>query len=208
MLRRNLIACLVVIAGAGWLASRPQPTGPAGLQPSMAKWRGRRRRMNRRVRHVQYPRLHRRRRAAGRRARCGVPRWHRLRRGSNEVHGPRPLGARTTRRRLARAENSGMHWLFVPGTSATGTRSISATDLLTCVAGGIVAADPAYGANNGRGYRNAVLDAACGFASDRFDVLLTHIARRRSDRVQSRRAPRGDRSLTFRCRRRRCCLAT
>jgi len=174
MRRRNLIILIVLLAlaGGGWLASRPQPTGPA--QGSAIEGQAVHRDTPRGSFRIGTFNIHGCTGADGRRdiARVAECLADLDFAALNEVHGPRPwerddqaalLGGRL-----------GMQWLFAPA-----TRDWHCIDF----GNGLVTRMPVESweripltADNGRGYRNMML-VRLRFRETTIQVLLTHIAR-------------------------------
>ena len=172
MLRRNLIIVLVVIAGAGWLASRPQATGPA--QGTTINGQVSRQAAPRDSLRIGTFNIHGCTGPDGRRDVARVA--ENLRdldfAALNEVHGPRPWEHDDQAAMLGR--ELGVQWLFAPA-----TRDWHLIDF----GNGLLSALPVESwqripltADNGRGYRNAVL-VRLRFHEKTVHVLLMHIAR-------------------------------
>ncbi len=174
MCRTNRIILVVVaaLAVAGWLASRPQPTGPA--QGSTINGQVSRQTSPRNSFRIGTFNIHGCTGADGRRDVFRVA--ENLRdldfAALNEVHGPRPWEREDQAALLGK--ELGVQWLFTPA-----TRDWHLIDF----GNGLLSAMPVQSwqriplaTDNGRGYRNAVL-VCLRFRNETIQVLLTHIAR-------------------------------
>jgi endonuclease/exonuclease/phosphatase family metal-dependent hydrolase len=163
---------LALLASAGWLASRPQPTGPA--QGTAIEGQVTRQTTLRESFRIGTFNIHG---CTGEDGRRDVARVAENLRdldfaALNEVHGPRPWERDDQAALLGR--QLGVQWLFAPA-----TRDWHMIDF----GNGLISAMPVeswrripLNADNGRGCRNAVLvQLRCGEKTIR--VLLTHIAR-------------------------------
>jgi endonuclease/exonuclease/phosphatase family metal-dependent hydrolase len=170
--QKIILIVLAVMAGAVWLASRPQPTGPA--QGTTLNGQVSRQTTPRETFRVSTYNIHGCTGADGRRDVSRVA--ENLRdfdfAALNEVHGPRPWERDDQAALLGR--ELGMQWLFAPA-----TRDWHLIEF----GNGLLSAMPVeswqripLAADNGRGCRNAVL-VRLRFRGATIQVLLTHIAR-------------------------------
>ena len=172
--RRNIVVPVVIaiVAGSGWLLSRPQPTGPAqsaAIEGQLARPATARDSFRIGTFNIHGCTGGDGRRDVGRVAECLADLDFAA---LNEVHGPRPWERDDQAALLGR--KLGVQWLFAPA-----TRDWHCIDF----GNGLLSAMPVESwrrlpltADNGRGYRNAVL-VQLRFHERTMSVLLTHIAR-------------------------------
>lgn len=171
--RRLIIpVVLVALAGGSWLLSRPQPTGPAqgvAIEGQLARPTTRRDSLRIGTFNIHGCTGADGRRDVGRVAECLADLDFVA---LNEVHGPRPWERDDQAALLGR--RLGVQWLFAPA-----TRDWQCIDF----GNALLSAMPVESwrripltADNGRGYRNAVL-AELSFHERTIRILLTHIAR-------------------------------